>query len=87
MDEDATSYFLHHLVLRLDSRYRWWWDYFIMSGLTLYVAIYIPLDTGFGIEWSSDSWQEIFGHVIDALFLIDVVLNFCKVRADTSTGP
>jgi len=52
--------------------------------LLFYTATFLPIRTAF-IEKDPDGLFEL-ENIIDALFFLDVILNFCSAYVDKNTG-
>ena len=53
----ARDGFFHIMLLKQDSRFRWWWDNIFLTMLTVFVALYIPCNVGF--ELTMSVWFEV----------------------------
>jgi len=63
-------------ILSLDSRFRYIWDSVVMSTLTIYVAMEVPLLLCGMLKRSQE--QKVVDMGVDIMFLLDVILNFFK---------
>lgn len=73
------------MVIRLNGIFKLRWDLMIMV-LSLWNSYSIPVDIAFEPEIFEALGNRIINHIVDALFAIDMILNFLTSVVDEATG-
>lgn len=71
-------------IIRHNSSFRNRWDLFIIL-VVLYNIIQIPFEIAFA-EFYSNKGLEVLGYIFDAVFFIDLILNFRTSYINEKTG-
>jgi hypothetical protein len=66
-------------MIKPQGKLRWWWDMLQVFAL-VYVALLVPLRTGFALELVLFSWQWWVELLVDVYFIVDIFLNCTAVR-------
>jgi potassium voltage-gated channel Eag-related subfamily H protein 7 len=73
----------HPFTISKNSPRRFLWD-FIISLSTTYVILVTPVKAGFGVNSTGASY--VLDVLMDAIYLLDIVLNFFTSYIDETTG-
>ena len=63
------------------SKGKFYWDVLIIL-LSLLNAIYVPIEIAFN---KRSTLMDIFNHIIDSLFMLDILVNFRTIYFDSKT--
>jgi hypothetical protein len=72
-------------TLRALGKFKLRWDFLIML-ISIWNCLSIPLDIAFEPPMFKSIINETFNHIIDAVFLIDIVINFRTTYIVEATG-
>ena len=73
------------LLIRHDSRWKVRWDLMILV-ISVWNCFTIPVDIAFQPAVFDTKPSEIFNHIVDAVFAVDIVLQFRTSILDEISG-
>ena len=71
-----------HCLIYPNSGFKIAWDLVIIV-LSVYNSILIPFEFAYSVE--SSIWFEIVDRIVDAAFIIDIIISFRSVYRDSRT--
>lgn len=77
------STILEWLIVHPNSRFKMIWD-LVVIVLSIYNSITIPYE--FAYSYNPNSYSDVFDRLVDAIFAIDIIINFRTAFEHPKTG-